>query len=132
MFTENRHTEVQQDSALARIGNTPLLKLERLINNPRVSLHAKAEWYNPGGSVKDRPALNMILEGQRIGELGRGKTIIDATSGNTGIALAMIGSILGYRVELVAPANISVERRRIIQAYGATLRLSDPLEGTDG
>jgi len=132
MFTENRHTTAQQDSVLARIGNTPLLKLDRVVQNPRVTLFAKAEWHNPGGSIKDRPALAMILDGEKTGMLSRDKTIIDATSGNTGIAYAMIGSVLGYRVELVAPANVSLERRRIIQAFGASLVFSDPLEGTDG
>ena len=132
MFTENRHTDIQHDSILTRIGNTPLIKIERIVRNPGVSLFAKAEWYNPGGSVKDRPTLRMILEGERTGKLTRGKTIIDATSGNTGIAYAMLGSLLGYRVELVVPANVSTERKRIIEAYGASLIYSDRLEGTDG
>ncbi len=117
---------------LTRIGNTPLISLEHLVHNPRVKVLAKAEWYNPGGSVKDRPALNMILEGERSGDLTPDKTIIDATSGNTGIAYAWIGAVLGYRVELVVPGNIGLERKRILDAYGATLRFSDPLEGTDG
>ena len=132
MFTENQHTDIQHDSILTRIGNTPLIKIERIVRNPGVSLFAKAEWYNPGGSVKDRPTLRMILEGERTGKLTRGKTIIDATSGNTGIAYAMLGSLLGYRVELVVPANVSTERKRIIEAYGASLIYSDRLEGTDG
>jgi len=132
MFTENFHTETQYHAVLARIGNTPLIRLEHIVSNPRVMLLAKAEWYNPGGSVKDRPAMNMVLEGERTGKLRRDKTIIDATSGNTGIAYAMIGSILGYRVELVVPANMGEERKRIIRAYGAGMRYSDPLEGTDG
>jgi S-sulfo-L-cysteine synthase (O-acetyl-L-serine-dependent) len=132
MFTENRHIDVQQETVLARIGNTPLLRLEHVVPNPRVTLLAKAEWYNPGGSVKDRPAMRMIREGERLAMLTRRKTIIDATSGNTGIAYAMIGSMLGYRVELVVPSNIGVERKTIIQAYGASLIYSDPLEGTDG
>jgi cysteine synthase B len=132
MFTDSKLKEIRQDAVLARIGNTPLLKLEHVVPKPGVSLYAKAEWCNPGGSVKDRPALNMILDGERTGALKRGKTIIDATSGNTGIAYAMIGSLLGYRVELVVPANVGLERKQIIQAYGATLKYSDPLEGTDG
>jgi cysteine synthase B len=132
MFTDNRFKDIQQDKVLARIGNTPLLALDHIVTNPRVTLFAKAEWFNPGGSVKDRPALNMIREGERTGTLKKGKTIIDATSGNTGIAYAMIGSLLGYRVNLVVPGNIGVERKRIIDAYGASLTYSDPLEGTDG
>jgi S-sulfo-L-cysteine synthase (O-acetyl-L-serine-dependent) len=132
MFTENQKTQTKHEPTLSRIGNTPLIGLQHLVTNPRIRVLAKAEWYNPGGSVKDRPALNMILEGERSGELTHDKTIIDATSGNTGIAYAMIGAILGYRVELVVPGNIGIERRRILEAYGATLRFSDPLEGTDG
>ena len=132
MFTDNRFKDIHQDKILARIGNTPLLALGHIVANPRVTLFAKAEWFNPGGSVKDRPALNMIMDGERTGTLKKGKTIIDATSGNTGIAYAMIGSLLGYRVDLVVPANIGVERKRIIEAYGASLTYSDPLEGTDG
>lgn len=115
-----------------RVGGTPLLRIAQCVQNPRVRLYAKAEWYNPGGSVKDRPALNMIQEGERSGKLTRGKTLIEATSGNTGIAYAMFGASLGYEVELVMPANVGPERRRIIEAYGASIRYSDPLEGTDG
>jgi cysteine synthase B len=115
-----------------RVGGTPLLRLAQCVQNPRVRLYAKAEWYNPGGSVKDRPALNMIHEGERSGKLTKGKTLIDATSGNTGIAFAMFGAALGYEVELVMPENVGEERRRIIQAYGASIEYSDPLEGTDG
>jgi cysteine synthase B len=132
MFTDNNLKDIQQHKVLARIGNTPLLALQHIVTNPRVSLVAKAEWFNPGGSVKDRPALNMVMDGERTGALKKGKTIIDATSGNTGIAFALIGSLLGYRVELVVPANIGIERKRIIEAYGASLTYSDPLEGTDG
>src|SRR5574341_2430316 len=119
-------------SLLDLIGNTPLIKLNNLVENPRVEIYAKAEWPNPGGSVKDRPALKMIREGERAGALTRGKTIIDATSGNTGIAYAMIGAALGYRVTLVMPENVSAERKKIVRAYGAELLLSDPLEGSDG
>ncbi len=114
------------------IGNTPLLELKRLNPNPRVEIYAKAEWANPGGSVKDRPALKMILEGLQAGALTPDKTIIDATSGNTGIAYAMIGAALGYRVKLCLPKNASAERKRILRAYGAELVLTDPLAGTDG
>lgn len=132
MFTDNKLKDIQQDKVLARIGNTPLLALDHIVANPRVTLFAKAEWFNPGGSVKDRPALNMIMEGERTGKLREGKTIIDATSGNTGIAYAMIGSLLGYKVELVIPSNVGIERKRILNAYGASITYSDPLEGTDG
>ncbi|MBX3276554.1 MAG: cysteine synthase family protein [Acidobacteria bacterium] len=114
------------------IGNTPLLKLQHLNENPRVEIYAKAEWANPGGSVKDRPALRMILEGERTGALTREKTIIDATSGNTGIAYAMIGAARGYRVQLCLPKNASPERKAVLRAYGAELILTDPLAGSDG
>lgn len=114
------------------IGNTPLIKLQRLVENPRVEIYGKAEWANPGGSVKDRPALRMIREGERSGALTRDKTIIDSTSGNTGIAYAMIAAALGYRVKLCLPKNASEERKRILRAYGAELILTDPLAGSDG
>jgi S-sulfo-L-cysteine synthase (O-acetyl-L-serine-dependent) len=122
-------------SLLDLIGNTPLIKLTNLANligNPRIEIYGKAEWANPGGSVKDRPALNMILEGERTGALTRDKTIIDATSGNTGIAYAMIAAARGYRVKLCLPKNASEERKRILEAYGAELVLTDPLAGSDG
>jgi len=95
-------------------------------------VYVKAEWFNPGGSVKDRPVLRMITDAERDGRLTPGKTILDSTSGNAGIAYAMIGAIKGYPVELVVPANASEERKRIIAAYGARIILSDPLEGSDG
>ncbi|MCI0387961.1 MAG: cysteine synthase family protein [Acidobacteria bacterium] len=119
-------------SLLDLIGNTPLIKLKNLVENPRVEIYGKAEWANPGGSVKDRPALRMIREGERTGALTRDKTIIDATSGNTGIAYAMIAAALGYRVKLCLPKNASEERKRILRAYGAELVLTDPLAGSDG
>lgn len=119
-------------SLLDLIGNTPLIKLQHLVENPRVEIYGKAEWANPGGSVKDRPALRMIREGERGGDLTRDKTIIDATSGNTGIAYAMIGAALGYRVKLGLPRNAGEERKRILRAYGAELVLTDPLSGSDG
>lgn len=124
----------QRNTLLARIGNTPLLRLENLPGSVRtnVEVYAKAEWFNPGGSVKDRPALNMILEGEKSGKLVKEKIIIDATSGNTGIAYAMISAVLGYKVRLALPANASSERKRILTAYGAEVMLTDPLEGTDG
>ncbi len=114
------------------IGNTPLLRLNHLNPNPKVEIYAKAEWANPGGSVKDRPALKMIREAEHAGLLTKEKTIIDATSGNTGIAYAMIGAALGYKVELCLPQNASAERKRILQAYGARVVLTDPMSGTDG
>ncbi len=118
---------------LGTIGNTPLLRFRTVPpGNPEVEIYAKAEWYNPGGSVKDRAALKMIRDAERTGELYPEKTIIDATSGNTGIAYAMIGSALGYRVEVVLPANASKERKQVLHAYGATIIETDPLAGTDG
>jgi S-sulfo-L-cysteine synthase (O-acetyl-L-serine-dependent) len=121
-------------SLLDQIGRTPLLRLHRIIRGvPRsVEVYVKAEWFNPGGSVKDRPVLRMITDAERDGRLTPGKTILDSTSGNAGIAYAMIGAIKGYPVELVVPASASEERKRIIAAYGARLVLSDPLEGSDG
>jgi S-sulfo-L-cysteine synthase (O-acetyl-L-serine-dependent) len=122
------------ESVLDLIGDTPLLQIRRIAGgiSPGVKIFAKLEGFNPGGSVKDRPALKMVQEGIRSGKLAPGKTIIDSTSGNTGIALAMIGRVLGYPVELVMPSNVSVERKRIIDAYGAKVTYSDPLEGSDG
>jgi len=116
-----------------RIGNTPLLRLERLADAfPNVEIYAKAEWFNPGGSVKDRAAYSMIREGERRGELRSGKVILDATSGNTGIAYAMIGAALGYRVKLCLPNSASPERKRILQAYGVEIVYTPGDEGTDG
>jgi S-sulfo-L-cysteine synthase (O-acetyl-L-serine-dependent) len=135
MIEVNSHLDISSAPILARIGNTPLLAIEKVTKpliNPQVKLYAKAEWFNPGGSVKDRPALNMISEGIKSGELTKDKVLIDATSGNTGIAYAMIGSVLGYRVELAVPANVGPERKRILRAYGADVSYTDPLEGTDG
>jgi len=118
---------------LGRIGNTPLLRLERLGREfSHVEFYAKAEWFNPGGSVKDRPALNMIQAGLASGALKRGKAIIDATSGNTGIAYAMIGAAMGYPVRLCLPDSASHERKRILAAYGAELVITPGDEGTDG
>src|SRR5258706_455081 len=122
------------ESVLDLIGNTPLLEIQRITEglHSGVKVFAKLEGNNPGGSVKDRPALRMIQEGLRMGDLRPGKTILDSTSGNTCIALAMIGCVLGYPVELVIPANVSNERRIIISAYGAKVIYSDPMEGSDG
>jgi len=120
-------------SILSRIGNTPLIQIKNLTKDLNgVEVYAKAEWFNPGGSVKDRAALSMILAGERSGALTEDKTLIDATSGNTGIAYAMIGAALGYKVLLALPSNAGIERQKILKAYGAELILTDPLEGTDG
>ena len=120
-------------SLLARIGNTPLIRLAKLdADLPGVELYAKAEFFNPGGSVKDRAGLNMILDGERTGRLTREKTLLDATSGNTGIAYAMICAIKGYKVKLCLPANASHERKQILTGYGAEMLFSDPGEGSDG
>ncbi len=122
------------ESILDLIGNTPLLRIANVTAGvpPGVKIYAKLEGMNPGGSVKDRPAWRMVQEGLRAGKLRPGKTILDSTSGNTGIALAMIGSVLLYPVELVMPENVSLERKRIIHAYGAKVTYSDPMEGSDG
>ncbi|HUI64117.1 MAG TPA: cysteine synthase family protein [Bacteroidota bacterium] len=120
-------------SLLEQIGETPILSLPEFEGvPPRVHILAKAEWHNPGGSVKDRSALNMIREGESSGGLEPGKTIIDATSGNTGIAYAMIGAAFGYRVRLAVPANVTSERKRLLSVLGADVTYTDPLEGTDG
>jgi len=122
------------ESVLELIGNTPLLEINRITEGipAGVKIYAKLEGFNPGGSVKDRPALRMVQEGLQSKKLRPGKTILDSTSGNTGIALALIGSVLGYPVELVMPGNVSAERKHIIHAYGAKVTYSDPLEGSDG
>jgi cysteine synthase B len=115
------------------IGNTPLLRLAKIAAPyPGIEVYAKAEYFNPGGSVKDRPALNMILEGERAGLLKPGKILIDSTSGNTGIAYAMIAASRGYPVKLCLPMNASPERKRILKAYGAELILTPADEGSDG
>jgi len=115
------------------IGNTPLLRV-RLFERefPKVEVYAKAEWFNPGGSVKDRAALSMIEDGERRGALTRNTTIIDSTSGNTGIAYALIGAAKGYRVKVVMPGNVSAERKALVTAYGAEIVYSDAGEGSDG
>jgi S-sulfo-L-cysteine synthase (O-acetyl-L-serine-dependent) len=116
-----------------RVGNTPLIRLERVGREyAPVEFYAKAEWYNPGGSVKDRPALSMIRAGEASGALRPGKTILDATSGNTGIAYAMLGAALGYAVKLCLPASASIERKRILRAFGAELVITPGDEGSDG
>jgi cysteine synthase B len=124
---------LQPASLLDLVGNTPLLPLHKVGREVApVSILAKAEWCNPGGSVKDRAARHMILDGERTGRLRPGGTILDATSGNTGIAYAWIGAARGYRVKLVLPASASPERKRILHAYGAELVITDALEGSDG
>ena len=115
------------------IGNTPLIRLSGFEAGLRhVELYAKAEWKNPGGSVKDRPAARMIADGERSGALTREKILLDATSGNTGIAYAMIGAASGYRVRLCVPENVTPERKRILKAFGAEIVFTDPMEGSDG
>ena len=118
---------------LDQIGHTPLIRLDKIDQFlPGIQIYGKAEFFNPGGSVKDRPALNMIREGERTGRLHKGRTILDSTSGNTGIAYAMIAAYLGYPVKLCLPANASPERKQILKAYGAEVILTDPGEGSDG
>jgi cysteine synthase B len=130
---ESKATDRVGASVLDLIGRTPLVRLQRFEREtPGVELWAKAEWQNPGGSVKDRAASRMILEGEESGALTPGRTIIDATSGNTGIAYAMVGASRGYQVQLCLPDNASPERKMILRALGAELVLTDPLEGTDG
>ncbi|MFQ5929552.1 MAG: PLP-dependent cysteine synthase family protein [Acidobacteriota bacterium] len=119
-------------SLLKRIGNTPVVEIRRIFSSDRIRIFAKLEWFNPGGSVKDRPAYNMIRKGEETGELYPGKVIVDSTSGNTGIAYALIAAAKGYKILLAMPANASPERKKILKAYGAQLLLTDPLEGSDG
>jgi S-sulfo-L-cysteine synthase (O-acetyl-L-serine-dependent) len=121
------------ERSLARIGNTPLLRLERIGREfPHVQILGKAEWCNPGGSVKDRAAFNIVKEGRRSGKFAEGKTLLDSTSGNTGIAYAMVGAAEGFPVTLCMPENVSVERKRILFAYGANIIYTDPADGSDG
>ena len=120
-------------SLLENIGNTPLIRLETLTADlPGIEIYGKAEFMNPGGSVKDRAGLNMVLDGERTGRLTKSRTILDSTSGNTGIAYAMIGASRGYKVKLCLPANASNERKQMMKAYGAELVLTDPDKGSDG
>jgi len=124
----------KQRTILDLIGNTPLVRIQHMTKHLPDNIHilAKLERQNPGGSVKDRPALWMVRDGIQSGALTKDKIIFDSTSGNTGIALAMIGAVLGYKVRLVMPGNVSDERKRICKAFGADLIFSDPLEGSDG
>ncbi len=118
---------------LDQIGNTPLLRLQNIdAGYPGIEIYAKAEFFNPGGSIKDRPALSMILDGERTGRLTPERIVLDATSGNTGIAYAMIGAARGYKIKLVLPSNVSPERKQTLRAYGAETVWSDPQEGSDG
>jgi cysteine synthase B len=120
------------DSILDLIGRTPMVRVQRMNPNPRVTLYAKLEGFNPTGSIKDRIALKMIEQAEREGTLAPGKTIIEPTSGNTGIGIAMIGAVKGYDVEIVMSEAVSIERRKMIQAFGATVTLTDAALGTDG
>ena len=130
---ERRAIREDRPSLLAHIGNTPLIQIRKLTGHLRgVQIFAKAEWLNPGGSVKDRTALRIIEDGEQSGKLTRDKIILDSTSGNTGIAYAMIGAIKGYRVELVVPANVTEERKETLEAYGAKVLYTNPLTGSDG
>src|SRR6266567_4120603 len=138
-------TQAQLGSTLPdRIGNTPLVRLDRMTrdlfgrncgaaqNSGAVTLLAKAEWTNPGGSVKDRPAASIVRDAQARGLLTPGKTLLDATSGNTGIAFAMLGAALGFPVHLAMPSSVSLERKRILKAYGAMVDWTDTDQGSDG
>ena len=116
-----------------RIGNTPLIRLDRIVRPyAGITLLAKAEWVNPGGSVKDRAAASMVRHALMAGKLGKGKTLLDATSGNTGIAFAMLGAAYGFPVKLVVPSNVSPERKKILKAYGAEVEWTEPDQGSDG
>jgi S-sulfo-L-cysteine synthase (O-acetyl-L-serine-dependent) len=119
--------------SLERVGNTPLLRLEQITRDlPGIEILGKAEWCNPGGSVKDRAASNIVAEGRAGGKFAPGKILLDSTSGNTGIAYAMIGAAQGFPVTLCMPENVSVERKRILHAYGANIIYTDPADGSDG
>jgi len=134
---EPTRSKVGQRS-VERIGNTPLLRLDHIARDltplglPNIQILGKAEWYNPGGSVKDRAAFNIVKEGRRSGKFAPGKTLLDSTSGNTGIAYAMIGAAEGFPVTLCMPENVSVERKRILAAYGANIIYTDSADGSDG
>jgi S-sulfo-L-cysteine synthase (O-acetyl-L-serine-dependent) len=121
------------EGLLQRVGNTPLLRLERITRDlPSIELLGKAEWLNPGGSVKDRAAAAIITEARRTGQFAPGKVLLDSTSGNTGIAYAMLGAAEGFHVTLCMPSNVSLERKHILRAYGANIVYTDPAEGSDG
>ena len=124
--------EIPRAAVWSLIGNTPLVRLARLEPHPGVEVHAKLESKNPGGSVKDRAAASMILDGLRTGALRPGRTLLDATSGNTGIAYAMLGAALGYPVKLCVPSSVTAERKRLLHVFGADVVWTSPLEGSDG
>jgi len=130
---EKAHS-MTKNSVLDLVGNTPLVRINNITKDllPEVEVYAKLEGFNPGGSVKDRAALSMILDAENSGRLTKDKIILDSTSGNTGIAYAWIGAVKGYQVELVVPANVSEERKKILHAFGAHVIYSNPLEGSDG
>jgi S-sulfo-L-cysteine synthase (O-acetyl-L-serine-dependent) len=132
MTTAHSHPE-PGTLPIDRIGNTPLLRLEKITRDlPGITVLAKAEWVNPGGSVKDRAASAIVRDAMARGLLAPGKTLLDATSGNTGIAFAMLGAALGFPVQLCMPTNVSAERKRILRAYGAQVDWTDPDQGSDG
>jgi cysteine synthase B len=131
-LTAARVRDRVRGTLLERIGNTPLIQLRRIPADVRGEIWAKLESANPAGSVKDRPALWMTVAAEEDGRLRGAKAVLDATSGNTGVALAMVGAVLGHPVELVMPDKVSLERKRMAAAFGATILLTDPLEGTDG
>ena len=125
-------THKEQTRLLSRIGNTPLVEIRKIFQSPTIRIFAKCEWFNPGGSVKDRAAARMVQQAEESGLLTPEKTILDATSGNTGIALAMIGALRGYQVELAMPENVTSERKQVLASYGAKIHLTSPLEGSEG
>lgn len=122
----------KQSALLCSIGDTPLVEITQVFQSEKIRIFAKCEWFNPGGSVKDRAAANIISEAEKSGRLSSGKVILDATSGNTGIAFAMIGAMKGYPVELALPENASPERKSMLLSYGAKLHITSPLTGSDG
>jgi len=133
--TRGKSRQIPRSSLLDKVGNTPLLRVSRVtkgLKGKDVEIYAKAEWLNPGGSVKDRPALRIVEDAEKSGELNQDKIIIDSTSGNTGIAYALIGASRGYKVTVVMPLNVSEERKRIVRAFGAKIVYTDPLLGSDG
>jgi cysteine synthase B len=133
MATDSLLAQSLGSTLLDRIGNTPLLRLERIASHlPGIQLLGKAEWANPGGSVKDRAASAIVAAAMKKGKLGQGQHLLDATSGNTGIAYAMLGAAMGFPVTLCVPANVSAERKRILRAYGAHVLWTDPNDGSDG
>jgi S-sulfo-L-cysteine synthase (O-acetyl-L-serine-dependent) len=131
--SDSRELSRLGQTTVERIGNTPLLRLPRISRDlPAVEILGKAEWLNPGGSVKDRAAANIVAQARAAGKLTSGKILLDSTSGNTGIAYAMIAAAQGFPVTLCMPENVSVERKRILQAYGANIIYTDPADGSDG